>query len=178
MNLKLFTLKFSSELGGFDDAAMRQFLVGKEVASFQQYGFAIDGKPYWAVLLKYASHDGAAAEKSGGEAKTQPAQERDGGVREYDQNSAGAEKRNGGSSLMVEHLTPGQRQLFEAMRSWRLKRAQAKGVELYKISNNNQLANIARAKPMNMVALSTLEGVKPSFVRDYGQEILDLCRQS
>ena len=166
MNLKLFTLKFSSELGGFDDAAMRQFLVGKEVTSMHQYGFIVDGKPYWAIMLKYTSHDGTAPEKS------------DGGAREKAQNPAASEKRNSGDSELIDSLTAEQKQLFEAMRSWRLKRAQAIGVAVYLISNNKQLAAIARVKPTNIVALTALEGIKPSFVRDYGEEILELCRQA
>jgi ATP-dependent DNA helicase RecQ len=117
-------------------------------------------------MLKYTSHDGTAPEKS------------DGGAREKAQNPAAPEKRNGGDSELIDSLTAEQKQLFDAMRSWRLKRAQAIGVAVYLISNNKQLAVIARAKPTNIVALSALEGIKPSFVRDYGAEILELCRQS
>jgi len=172
MNLKLFTLKFSSDLDGFDDTAMRQFLADKEVSSIHQHAFEIDGKPYWAILVKFSNAKSMAGESASS------TEDCCGGAAEKDRSATASERRNGGDSQRIENLTAEQRQLFEALRSWRLKRSRDAQVPVYLICNNKELAAIACAKPMNINDLTSLKGVKASLVKDYGAEIVELCRQN
>ena len=45
MRLKTFTIRFSSASGEFDDAAMQEFLVDKEMVAFTDHFFVHEGEP-------------------------------------------------------------------------------------------------------------------------------------
>ena len=55
MNIKVFTLKFNSLLGGFDDAEVRAFIADKEVQEIHNHAFTHQGFPYLTLVVNYRS---------------------------------------------------------------------------------------------------------------------------
>ena len=49
--LRIFTLKFQSPLGAFDDAELQAFIKDKEVVSIRDHFFTKDDMPYLVVLV-------------------------------------------------------------------------------------------------------------------------------
>ena len=51
MRVRLFTLRYSSTLGGFDDSAVGEFLSDKEMLSFREHFFAVNNIPHLAYVV-------------------------------------------------------------------------------------------------------------------------------
>ena len=51
--LRIFTLKFQSTLGAFDDTELQAFIKDKEVVSIRDHFFTKDDMPYLTVLVTY-----------------------------------------------------------------------------------------------------------------------------
>jgi ATP-dependent DNA helicase RecQ len=62
--------------------------------------------------------------------------------------------------------------LFEALRAWRKREADAQGVPAYVIFHNDTLAAIAAARPGDPEALAAIPGVGRSKLERYGQALL------
>ena len=73
-------------------------------------------------------------------------------------------------------LPPEQLLLFDALRGWRSKRAEARGVEVARVATNALLSAVARARPRTPAELAAVEGMEEWRLREYGQEILDVVR--
>jgi ribonuclease D len=74
-------------------------------------------------------------------------------------------------------LTPAQEKVFEALRSWRMKRAKQRGVEVARIGTTALLASIAQAMPDDLEALGKLDGVEPWRLREYGEAIMSVVKR-
>ena len=75
-------------------------------------------------------------------------------------------------------LPPEQLQLFDALRTWRSKRAEARGVEVARVATNALLSAVARARPRTPAELAAVEGMEDWRLREYGSEILDVMRSA
>jgi ribonuclease D len=73
-------------------------------------------------------------------------------------------------------LPPEQLALFDALRAWRARRAQARGVEVARVATNALLSAIARVGPRTPDELAAVEGMEPWRVREYGEELLAVLR--
>ncbi|MBZ9711958.1 DNA helicase RecQ [Deinococcus multiflagellatus] len=68
--------------------------------------------------------------------------------------------------------------LFEALRAWRLSRARSLGVPPYVIFTDATLKAIAEFKPTSHALLGTVSGVGQRKLADYGDEVVQLVRDS
>ena len=59
VRVRIFTLPFSDELGGFDDNPLREFLLAKDVSSVRERFLRKDGRPSWTALVTYRARVGA-----------------------------------------------------------------------------------------------------------------------
>jgi DNA helicase II / ATP-dependent DNA helicase PcrA len=75
---------------------------------------------------------------------------------------------------MSGKLVAGQGPMFDALKSWRLERAQADEVPAYVVFNNATLAEIAERQPRTLGELALISGVGPAKLERYGQEVLDV----
>lgn len=75
-------------------------------------------------------------------------------------------------------LTPEQEATFDALRRWRGKRADRRGVEVARVATTALLAAIAREQPTDSDALAAVDGVEPWRLREYGEEIVEVVRAS
>lgn len=69
-------------------------------------------------------------------------------------------------------MTPEQEATLKALRAWRVKRAEARGVEVARVATTAMLAAIARAQPGDAEALADVEGMEPWRMREYADDIL------
>ncbi len=64
--------------------------------------------------------------------------------------------------------------LFEALREWRSRTAQAQQMPAYIILHDNHLREIARTRPRNVRELAACPGIGPTKLEKYGDDILAL----
>ena len=132
MKLKVFTLRFQPEEGGFDDTEVVEFLDEHVVLDVTDHFFVHEKWPTWALLVRYRE-----------------AQEPKGGT---------ARRREDWRATLPEAEHP----LFDALRRWRNERAKKQGRPAYVLLTNRQLAAVSRARPTTIQALGEIEGVRSS----------------
>jgi DNA helicase-2/ATP-dependent DNA helicase PcrA len=70
--------------------------------------------------------------------------------------------------------TAGQGPLFDRLRDWRRRRAQADGVPAYVVFHDRTLAEIAERRPRDWADLSAIAGVGPAKLDRYADEVLEV----
>lgn len=160
MDVKIFTLKFSPVIEGFDDEALRRFISDKNVIEIRDQFFIKNHDPFWSVMVIYA-----------------PAVETDAAPRKAETyQSAGT----GGDAAKKDYrdlLTDRSWPLFNRLREWRRERAMKDSVPSFVVFNNRQLAHIAVKAPESLNRLSEVEGVGKVKLEKYGQEVLAVVRE-
>src|SRR5213593_2896007 len=66
----------------------------------------------------------------------------------------------------------GRGMLFDRLKEWRRKRAQADGVPAYVVFHDRTLADIAERKPRDWADLAGIAGVGPAKLERYADEVL------
>src|SRR5438034_1229004 len=66
-----------------------------------------------------------------------------------------------------------QSPVYDALKSWRLKRAKADEVPAYVVFHNSTLAEIAERRPRSITELASIPGVGPTKLERYGSEVLE-----
>jgi DNA helicase-2/ATP-dependent DNA helicase PcrA len=69
---------------------------------------------------------------------------------------------------------PGDTALEETLRSWRRRRATADGVPAYVVFADRTLKAIAASRPATLVALRSVDGIGPTKLELYGEDVLAL----
>jgi superfamily II DNA helicase RecQ len=149
MHLKVFTLRFSSLTGGFDDQPVQQFLSDKRVLSVQEHFYEFDHVPYLTLLVTYeaVTSKKIEPEKKSKSDKTPTVHWKD---------------------LVDEADAP----LFETIREWRNQTAKTLGIPSYVICNNNELAMLLKSKPTTLTELLNVEGFGKGKVEKYGESLI------
>jgi DNA helicase II / ATP-dependent DNA helicase PcrA len=70
--------------------------------------------------------------------------------------------------------TSGEGPLFDRLRDWRRRRAQADGVPAYVVFHDRTLAEIAERRPRDWADLSAISGVGPAKLDRYADEVLEV----
>jgi ATP-dependent DNA helicase RecQ len=70
--------------------------------------------------------------------------------------------------------TAGEGPLFDRLRDWRRRRAQADGVPAYVVFHDRTLAEIAERRPRDWADLSAISGVGPAKLDRYADEVLEV----
>ncbi len=68
-------------------------------------------------------------------------------------------------------------QIFAALRTWRKGEAAAKGVPLYSVATNEQLATVARGRIRTAAALEEVGGFGSARMTKYGAAMLAVCAE-
>ncbi|MEE2658230.1 MAG: RecQ family ATP-dependent DNA helicase [Candidatus Latescibacterota bacterium] len=74
----------------------------------------------------------------------------------------------------VDELDIAGRQLFEALRAWRLERARAADVPPYVVASDRTLRDVALLRPDDRNELTMAHGIGPAKLENYGEEILEV----
>lgn len=144
MRLKIFSLRFSAEQGGFDDAPLAQFLEGKELVAVTEHFHVVDLVPWLTLIVSY--RDVEADERRRPSYRQGPDPRSD--------------------------LDPAEREVYDAVRAWRAARARQDGVPAYVIASNRQVARMVRLRCTSKTALQKVEGFGDEKISLYGDEVL------
>jgi ATP-dependent DNA helicase RecQ len=71
-------------------------------------------------------------------------------------------------------LPASARDLFDALRAWRLGEARTQGVPAYVILHDRTLATIAQARPASLASLAHVDGIGAAKLERYGEAIVAL----
>jgi superfamily II DNA helicase RecQ len=145
MKLKVVTLRFDEESGGFDDRELLDFVGDetqpREVLDVSEHFFVHDRRPTWALLLSY---------------------------RDIPRPGEKAEARKDWRA----DLDGRSKQLFDQLRGWRAKACKRDGLPPYLICTNQQLAEIARKPARTKADLHAIHGLGQTKIDRWGEEIL------
>ena len=155
MKVKVFTLPWRPEAGGFDDGALQAFLQERIVLEVTEHFFIHENVPVLVLTLRYRD-ESPRLRRRVAPAASPVAQ--------------GAEAGVAPRSL----LDPEEQARFEALRVWRNQHAKAMGRPPYLVLTNRQLAELAAAPPKTLQALAEIRGVGPSRIDEFGKELLAL----
>ena len=67
--------------------------------------------------------------------------------------------------------------LVAVLRSWRLQESKKRRVPAFRVLTNRALVSIAEARPSTPPALRSVNGVGPKVIREYGAQLVELCRR-
>ena len=150
MKLKVFTLRFDPDAGGFDDGALQDFLEGKEALAVHEHFFVHEQVPTWALLISYRE-----VERPGEPRRSYTA------------------RKDWRAELAEE-----DRPLYDALRLWRNELARRDGRPPYVLLTNRQLADITRLRPASQEALREVHGVGDAKCEALGEQVLALVQQT
>ncbi len=142
MKLRVFTLAYDPVEQRFDDAELNDFLEHRDVVSVAEHLFVHEQLPTWALMVTWR------------EPRPAPRQ---------------GKRKN---PDWVADLDEADTAVYDALRSWRNARAQEEGKPAYALFTNRQLAEIARRRPTSVSAIGEVQGIGPSRVERYGEDVL------
>ena len=151
MHVKIFSLKFDANYGGFNDEVIQDFLKDKQVISIQEYFFKRHEVPYLTLVIQYSFGIQGFENRSG---NFQPKQQQD----------------------WKQELSESDMGLFDLLRNWRLQRSKKEGVPPYILFSNAQLSKIVKARPQSETELGKIDGVGQAKIEKYGNEILEITK--
>ncbi len=150
MMMRVFTLRFSPVMDGFDDSPITEFLGDKAVLSLKEHFFIRNEIPYLAIVITYDIRHEDMPQK----AKTKGGRKRDESWRD----------------LLQDTDMP----VFNTLRDWRSERCKKDGVPPYVVCNNKQLAQIAVSRPQTVATLMQVDGFGKAKADKYGSDILEV----
>lgn len=159
MQPRIFTLRYSSTIGGFDDTPLREYTRGREVLAFREHFFTVSDVPHLACVVTTqappvgSDDDGVAPGRGAGAGD-------------------GNERRRVGTPDPTEGLDERQRLIFNALREWRSETAREEGVPPFVVLTNRELVAIISARPDSLTALGHVRGIGPAKLKRYGSAIL------
>ena len=75
-------------------------------------------------------------------------------------------------------LTPEEKRVVKALKSWRLTLANTQRVPAYMVCPDRTLEHLARARPETLEALADIYGLGESKIKKYGEEMLRALKES
>ena len=150
MRIRVFTLRFDTLLGRFDDTLFQEFQVGKQIIDKSTHFFTLDGEPFLALVISYKA--------------VRPE------VKRREKTRDGKEAADSWKKLISKEDYP----LFNELREWRIERSKEEGVPPYIICTNKQFASIISLKPSSLAQLNEIEGFGKKRMDKYGRDIMEI----
>lgn len=76
-------------------------------------------------------------------------------------------------AVIPPNLTRQQKRCYDALRKWRIVRAERRGVEISLVAKSSLLLEIAMALPRDLGQLEKVESLEPWRLKEYGEEIIE-----
>ena len=180
MRIQLFTLQYSSTLGGFDDTCIRDYLRDQCLLSFHEHFFTVHEVPHLLCVVtvqeQIVAPNHVAPNASSSSPLSDCAADSRSGAAMLDAPLSATERHDSrrGTSRAVQEMNLSEREriLFNTLREWRWKKARDQGVPPYILFTNRQLAHIVRRLPDSLNALAQIDGVGPAKIKQYGTSVL------
>ncbi len=152
MQIKIFNLRFSDRIDGFDDEPVRDFLADKEIISLKEYFFIRKGVPFLTVIATY---------KAGDETKM----------------PAKVQGRESDDFEPRKILDDSQMKIYNSLVEWRNETAKKGGHPPFIMFSNQQVADIVMKDPKTENDLSSIKGVGNVKIAKYGKKVLEIVRK-
>ncbi len=161
MRPRIFTFRYSSIIGGFDDTPLREYVANQEVLAFREHFFMVNEVPHLLCVVEtqaplVVSH-------------AKPSKQND-ELRNPTPSDRRHTERRGGDP--TQGLDEPERLLFQSIREWRSETAREEGVPPYVILTNRELRSIVEARPDSPTTLGHVHGIGPMKVKRHGRSIL------
>ena len=156
IGLRIFSLPFCPEKGGFDDTPLQEYLAeGRALLDVQHHLLEPHGSP-WMILL----------------VKTRPLESSH--PRQRQERQQAQEKRRNKEEWKASLVDEEARQRFELLEDWRRERAKEQGVPPFLLLNNRLLTKIAEHNPTSKTEFLKLNGFGNGKWERMGDELLSL----
>lgn len=150
MKIKVFTLRYDSDAGGFDDSVLDLFFAEHDALQVSEHFFIHENTPTLGLVVTYRS----SVRLKKGLPKVQTGEHRD-RIRE-----------------LRDELTPREQSVYDALRKWRNDKAKAEGKPPYLFLTNRQIYEISRLVPSNLNELRSVEGIGDAKISQFGAELV------
>ena len=181
MRVKLFTLRYSATLGGFDETPLAEFFRDREALAFREHFFSVNEVPHLVCIVCWQDavvreEDLAVAKELRRSAPPDPSRLP---IPSPDLRSreSGRRKRRSAPDP-TEGLDERERVLFNTLREWRAAKAKEEGVPPYLVFTNKHFVEMVTKRPDSPTALAHLHGVGPGKVKRYAEEVLKLLAEA
>ncbi len=183
MRAKVITLRFSPQLGRFDDAPLIALQQKVVLEQMREHLVQVGGE---AMLLCVATWrekaEGSVAAVTSHTAPTTPTAAANGEAAavarpEPTDTRDAANDRHGRSTPVGElraEFTPEQQVLFDLVRRWRRQKAHQEGVPPYVMLTNRQLVELVLQRPASRTAMGKIAGFGDKKLARHGEELLTL----
>ena len=151
MKVKVFTLLFNPDNVGFNDEEVQSFIDDKEVLSVNDQFFIHENHPYLMLIVTYREVNN------------------DFGRKRYP-----VDKKKIKEWRTI--LDDKEKTVYDALKKWRAERSKLEAVPLFIICKNQQMAFIAREKPLSLEALKKIDGIGEKKAKQYGEAILKIVK--
>ena len=151
MQVDVLTLRYDATRGVLDDTELKGFTRDKVVLGVRDHFFTVGSVPHLALVVEYRLPRPSAPDGSDGQRKPH------GSIK---------------TDELRASLAPGDRELFDLLRSWRASLAHDEGVPAYAVLTNAQLAAIVRARPQGRGGLLKVPGLGQKKANRYADAIL------
>jgi len=151
LKAKIFTLRFDPTSRTIDDGAFLDFLEDRELLSLSDHIVEFDREPILVICVTYREEKAP-----------------------INRTSLVAPRK----SNPRDKLDDNEKTIFDMLRLWRNKRAEAAGGPAYIVFTNDQLAEVARRRPQTLVDLSKIPGIGEARLAQFGAEVLETMRET
>jgi len=167
MRAKIFTLRFSATLGGFDDSALQAFTGDKEILTIREHFFSVNEVQHLACIVTWQEPVVTPED-------LEAARTLDRGVSDRSRSSSSSARSGRSRSDPAAGLDEQGRSLFNTLRQWRMEKSREEGVPPYLVFTNRHLIEMVTRRPESANALGQLSGIGPGKIKRYGAEVLGL----
>jgi superfamily II DNA helicase RecQ len=177
MRAKVFTLRFSSQLGRFDDGELVALQRRVVLEHLREHVITTAGETMLACVATWqertgstASHDSAPL-RNDKPSTTPPPRH----VAVADPEPITAPQSTGPATPLEQlraEFTEEQRNLFDLVRRWRARTAHDEGAPAYVVLTNRQLVEIVRQRPRSKAGLGAIHGLGDKKIDRYGAQLL------
>lgn len=164
MDTKILTLRYSPDLGAFDDAPLRALVENHELLNLREHFFEFQELPHLLCVVSCRQRVGVArpSRPPASEANTSPTPTR--------------KRAPSNDSGYPEGLSKFERELYDELRRWRAGIAEHAGVPRFVVLTNRDVEGLVRTLPETLAGLRKIPGFGKAKVEKYGEALLEMLR--
>lgn len=171
MRAKTLTLRFSPQLGRFDDAPLLALQQKVVLEQLREHLVQIGQEPMLVCLATWRERTDAASTVSAAPTAAAPPAVTPTAPPAVDPEPPPGPAADPVGAIRAE-FTQDQQILHERLRAWRRERAHAEGAPIYVILTNRQLAEMVRQRPDSKAGLGRIAGIGDKKIARLGDELL------